>query len=65
MARICVNLDASSQEWPQGISQEASKYYLKYEVGKIFESLSYHPENEAIYPTIFSDTEGLGDRIKG
>ena len=30
----------------------------------IFEGLSYHQEYEAIDPTIFSATVGLGDRIK-
>ena len=30
----------------------------------IFEGLSYHQEYEAIYPTIFAATLGLGYRIK-
>ena len=30
----------------------------------IFEVLSYHQEDKSIDPTIFSDTVGLGDRIK-
>ena len=30
----------------------------------IFEGLSYHQENEAIDPTIFASTVGLGYRIK-
>ena len=30
----------------------------------IFEGLSYHQEDEVIYPVIFAATVGLGDRIK-
>ena len=34
------------------------------QICEIFEGLSYHQEDEAIYPTIFSDNVGLGNRIK-
>ena len=37
MASINDELDAMNQELPQGISQEASKCYLKYEVGDILD----------------------------
>ena len=37
MAIIHDNLDIMVQEWPQGISQESSQCYLKYEVGDILD----------------------------
>ena len=75
MASIHANLDAMVQWWTQGISQEASKYSLKYVVGDIFEEFecnpcglfegfSYHKEDEAIAPNLFAATVGLGDRIQ-
>ena len=75
MASIHAELYAMDQEWPQGISHEASQCSLKYEVGDILDKflmstmcnikgLSHHQEYEAINPTIFAATLGLGDRIK-
>ena len=37
---------------------------FEYQPCGIFEGFSYHQEYEAIDPTIFEATVGLGDRIK-
>ena len=71
MENFLVYFDDMVQKWPHSISQEASQYFLKYEVGDILDEFwmssmwdiwifSYHKEDEYIDSNIFTTTLGLG-----
>ena len=49
---------------PFNLKLVTSLMNLECQLCGIFESLSYHQQDEAVDPTIFVATVGLGDRIK-